>query len=175
MTQREDFLRGIRTAVEGSPYVVTANDDGIDVTLDIVDAKWFGLYHKEGLHRVFTYHVEVPEDGTYSVTDDSRTVEWLAGVPTISGSVERTRGRVIERSSEKVWALGEDLRFGAVVDYKFNSEEGRRLIKAVAETLGLKERRGGAEKIGLYFAILGGAGALLTLLVLGVLALLGEL
>ena len=77
----------------------------------------------------------MPGDGTYAVTDDSRTVEWEAGVPTISGSVERTKGRVYERSTEQVWALGEDFRFGKVVDYKFNSEEGRRVIKAVAKRL----------------------------------------
>lgn len=175
MTERDDFFRNMQTAVEETPYVLTETERGLDLTLDIVDAKWYGLYFKEGLHRVYTYHVELPGDGTYTVTDDSRTVEWQAGVPTISGSVERTRGRVYDRSSEKVWALGEDFRPGKVVDYRFDSEEGRRLIRAVADRLGLKEKRGRDEKIGLYFAILGGAGALLTLVVLGVLALLDRL
>jgi len=170
VSERKDFIRAIQGAVEGTPYVVTETDSGFDVTLDIVDAKWFGLYHKEGLHRVHTQHVEVPGDGTYSITDDSRTVEWLAGVPTISGSVERTRGRVVEVSSEKVWALGEDLRPGMVVDYRFDSREGRALVRSAAESLGLKLQRGGAEKIGLYFALVGGAGALLTLIVLAVLS-----
>jgi hypothetical protein len=175
VAEREDVVRDIRASVEGTPYVVTATDRGFDLTLDIVDAKWFGLYFKEGLHRVYTHHVEVPGDGTYTVTDDSRTVEWQAGVPTISGSVHRARGRVLEVSSEKVWALGEDLRPGAVVDYRFSSEEGRHLIRAVADSLGLKERRGRDEKIGLYVAILGGAGALVTLVVLALLALSGKL
>lgn len=175
VTEREDFARSIQTAVEGTPYVVTETDAGLDLTLDIVDAKWYGLYFKEGLHRVHTYHVELPGDGTYRVTDDSRTVEWQAGVPLVTGSVERTRGRVYERSAEKVWALGEDFRPGKVVDYRFNSEEGRLLIRTVAERLGLKEERGRDEKIGLYFAILGGAGAVLALVVLAVLALLGQL
>ena len=175
MTQGEEFLRRIRKSVKGMPYVVDETDSGFDLTLDIVDAKWFGLYHKEGLHRVHTYHVEVLRDGTYSVTDDSRTVEWQAGVPTLSASVERTSGRVWERSSEQVWALGEDLRFGPVVDYSFSSEEGRQLINAVADSLGLKPRRGRDEKIGLYVAILGGVGALVTVIVLAVLALLGKM
>ena len=173
MAERQEFVRSIRTAVEGTPYVVTETDDGVDVTLDIVDAKWFGLYHKEGLHRVYTHHVELPGDGFYKVTDDSRTVEWQAGVPTVSGSVERTRGRVYERSFEKVWALGEDFRPGLVVDYRFNSEEGRQLITAVAKRLGLKQQRGRDQKIGLWFAILGGVGALLVVIVLGLLELLG--
>ena len=165
MAQTEEFLRQVRKSVKGTPYVVTKTDSGFDLTLDIVDAKWFGLYHKEGLHRVHTYHVEVVGDGTYTVTDDSRTVEWQAGVPTLSASVERTRGRVWERSTEQVWALGEDLKFGPVVDYRFNSEEGRQLISAVADSLGLKQRRGRTEKIGLYFALLGGVGAIATVIV----------
>ena len=173
MAQTEEFLRKIRKSTKGTPYVVDETDDGFDLTLDIVDAKWFGLYHKEGLHRVHTYHVEVRDDGTYSITDDSSTVEWEAGVPTLSASIERTRGRVWERSSEKVWALGEDLKFGPVVDYRFNAQEGRQLISAVADSLGLKERRGRDEKIGLYVAIFAGAGAVLTVVVLIVLALLG--
>ena len=173
MAQTEEFLRQIRKSVKGTPYVVDETDEGFDLTLDIVDAKWFGLYHKEGLHRVHTYHVNVGRDGTYSITDDSQTVEWEAGVPTLSASVERTRGRVWERSTEKVWALGEDLRFGPVVDYKFNADEGRELIDAVAENLGLKQQRGRDEKIGLYVAIFAGVGALVTVIVLAVLALLG--
>lgn len=175
MTERGEFFRAIKTSVEGTPYVVTETDDGVDVTLNIVDAKWYGLYFKEGLKRVHTQHVALPGDGTYSITDDSQTVEWQAGLPTISGSVERTRGRVRERSFEKVWALDENLEPGLVVDYRFNSEEGRQLVTAVAERLGLRRQRGRDEKIGLWFAILGGAGALLTLIVLGVLALLGQL
>ena len=175
MTERSEFVRSIETAAEGTPYVVARTKRGFDLTLDIVDAKWFGLYHKEGLHRVYTHHVEVPYDGTYEVTDDARTVEWQAGVPTISGSVERIRGRVLELSSEKVWALGEDLRPGAVVDYRFNSEEGRHLIRAVADRLGLEPRRGRDERIGLFFAVLGGAGALVTVVVLVALELLGRL
>src|SRR5687767_14934069 len=173
MAQTDEFLRQIRQSVKGTPYVVEETDEGFDLTLDIVDAKWFGLYHKEGLHRVHTYHVEVRDDSTYSVTDDSRTLEWEAGVPTLSASVERTTGRVWERSTEKVWALGEDLRFGPVVDYTFNSEEGRQLITAVADSLGLKQERGRDEKIGLYVAIFAGVGALVAVVVLGVLALLG--
>ena len=174
MSQDEEFLRKIRESVKGTPYVVDETDEGFDLTLDIVDAKWFGLYHKEGLERVHTYHVQLVGDGTYTVTDDSRTVEWQAGVPTLSASVEVTRGRVWERSSEKVWALGEDLRFGPVVDYRFNSEEGRQLITAVADSLGLKEPRGRDEKIGLYLAMLGGVGALVTVIVLGVVRTVGQ-
>ena len=164
----------MRRATEGPPYRVTKTDTGLDVGLDIVDEQWFGSYSAAGLRKAYVHHVAVPDDGTYSVTDDALTVEWEAGVPTLSGSVERSRGRVWELSAEKVWAFDSKGDFGRVVDYRFDSEEGRRLVTGVAKQLGLKQKRGGEEKIGLVVALVGGVGAVLALVVLGVLALLGR-
>lgn len=171
---RQDFLDGVRQAAAGTPYVVTATDAGFDVTLDIVDAQWFGLFDKAGLDKVYIHHVAVADDGTYTVTDDSRTVEWVAGVPRASASAERVYGRVKEFGVQKVWALDEHGRFGPVVDFRFNSEEGRDLVKGVAQQLGLKEKRGAAERTGLVFALVAGVGSVITLLALLVLALLGK-
>lgn len=171
---RQDFLDGVRQAAAGTPYVVTATDAGFDVTLDIVDAQWFGLFDKAGLDKVYIHHVAVADDGTYTVTDDSRTVEWVAGVPRASASAERVYGRVKEFGVQKVWALDEHGRFGPVVDFRFNSEEGRDLVKGVAQQLGLKEKRGAAERTGLVFALVAGVDSVITLLVLLVLALLGK-
>lgn len=171
---RQDFLDGVRQAAAGTPYVVTATDAGFDVTLDIVDAQWFGLFDKAGLDKVYIHHVAVADDGTYTVTDDSRTVEWVAGVPRASASAERVYGRVKEFGVQKVWALDEHGRFGPVVGFRFNSEEGRDLVKGVAQQLGLKEKRGAAERTGLVFALVAGVGSVITLLVLLVLALLGK-
>ena len=75
------------------------------------------------------------------------------------GSRERIQGRVIEFGAQKVWAFDEHGNFGVQADYRFNSEEGRDLINGVAEQLGLKQRRGGAEKIGLYVGVVGAVGA----------------
>ena len=42
---------------------------------------------------------------------------------------------------------------GRVVDYTFNSEEGRDLIVMVGKELGLDLKAGSAERIGLYAAL----------------------
>jgi hypothetical protein len=173
VARRGAFHQLVDQATQGTPYVVTPTDDGFDVTLDIVDEQWFGLFHREALKRVYTHHVAVRDDDTYSVTDDSRTVEWQAGIPRLSGSVERTRGRVKELSAEKIWAIDEHGTIGKVVDYSFSSETGRGVIRAAADQLGLRERRGLEERIGIAFAVLGGVGALITLVVLGATELLG--
>lgn len=170
----EEFRRRVEAATEGTPYVVTATEAGFDVSLDIVDTQWIGIFNEAGLAKVYTHHVSVPGDGTYSVTDDARTVEWVAGVPQVTGSAERMYGRVKEFGVQQVWALDEQGRFGQVVDFRFDSEEGRDLVSGVADQLGLRQKRGAAEKTGLIFGVVGGVGAVLTLVVVLVLFLMGR-
>lgn len=164
--ERGRMLEAVRRSTAGTPYVVTETPSGFDVALDIVDAQWFGLYSAEGLTKVFVHHVAVPGDGTYAVTDDAFTLEWEAGVPTLSASVERTRGHVKEVGFEKVWAFDRSGRFGKVVDVRFDSERGRRLIRDAAKDVGLDRERGNAERIGLVVAVIGALGALLTVVLL---------
>lgn len=157
------FREAVAAAAAGTPYVVEATEQGFDVRLDVANAAWFGLFNKAGLSRVHVHHVVVRDDGRYSVTDDVRSVDWVAGVPRIAVDAERIRGRVIALGREKVWAFDTQGRFGAQADFRFDSEEGRELVTGVAEQLGLEIRRGTEERIGLVFAI----GTLVALVVLG--------
>lgn len=167
-----EFYRRVQEAAAGTPYVVQETDSGFDVTLDIVDARWYGLFDKAGLHKVYTHHVAVPESGVYTVTDDSRTVEWVAGAPTL-GRAERMHGRVKEFGVQKVWAFDAQGNFGVQADYRFSSEEGRDLISGVADQLGLELRRGTAEKAGLYIGIGAAIASAIVLVLLVVAALTG--
>lgn len=175
MGHREDFLAAVQQATSGTPYAVTPTESGFDVALNIVDAQWYGVLNKAGLSKAYTHHVSVPEDGTYSITDDSREVEWVAGVPRLSGSASRQVGRVKEFGVQKVWAFDENGQFGKVVDYRFNSEEGRDLVTMIGDNLGLKQERGTSEKIGLWVALLTIAGLVIAGIVIGILALAGAL
>jgi hypothetical protein len=175
MSAEQQFFEDVRAAAEGTPYRVTKTDDGFDVALDIVDAQWYGLFNKAGLKRLFIHHVEFKDDGVFSITDEARTLEWVAGTPRIAASAGVTKGRVISFSREKVWAFDEHGNFGVQADYRFNSEEGRGLIETVAKRLGLEQRRGTEEKIGMFFAALAIGGLLIGGIVVGILALLGTL
>jgi hypothetical protein len=159
------FAEKVREAAEGTPYVVTDTDDGFDVTLDVVDAQWYGVFNRAGLHKVWTWQVKVEGD-TYSITDASRTVEWVAGTPRVAGSIEVFRGRAIEFGTEKIWAFDEHGRFGRVADYRFDSREGRDLVEGIGSQLGLEQKRGTAERLGLVFGVIGAAGAVITVIVL---------
>lgn len=166
------FERAVREAAEGTPHVVTRTRGGFDVTLD-VGGRWAGPLHDAGLREVHTQHVLVADDGTYTVTDDVQTVEWEAGVARLSGSAHRVRGRAVQRGVEQTWTVGRD-GFRKTSDVRYDDGQGRALIRAAGEELGLTERRGGAERIGLLVAALAAVGAVVALLVLGALELLGS-
>lgn len=163
----------VRGAAAGTPYVVTHDERGFTVGTDLADAQWWGAFNRAGMKRSISHEVRVRQDGTYSITDVWREVDWVAGTPRIAASAGVNRGRLIHRGAEKVWALDDEGRISAVVDYRFDSSEGRDLVVAAADSLGMAQVRGTAERIARVFAWVGGVGALITLVVLVVAALLG--
>lgn len=137
--QLERFRDAVAERTEGTPYAVTAREDAFDVGLNIVDARWFGLYTAQGLKRAFVHRVKVNGD-RYMITDRTYTVSWAAGAPRLSLHADGFVGRKYQFSFNRTWAFNEQGEPSKVVDYTFSSEEGRALIKAAARDLGLKER-----------------------------------
>jgi len=74
-----------------------------------------------------------------------------------------------------VWAFDKHGDFGVQAEYRFDSEEGRRLITGVAGELGLVQRRGTEERIALVAAAVALGGLLVGGIVLAVLALMSAL
>lgn len=168
-----ELERQVREAAAGTPYVVTSSDDGFDVAVELADAQWWGAFNRAGLSRQFTHRVRLLDESRFSITDVSREVEWVAGTPRIAARGAVRKGRIIEKRREKIWALGDDGRLGAVVDYRFDSAEGRDLVTSAAQSLGLEQQRGLAERIGLLVGLVALVGAALTAVVLLVLLALG--
>ncbi|TQL66222.1 hypothetical protein FB381_0071 [Nocardioides albertanoniae] len=156
-----------KRATEGSPYTVTPTSRGFDVSLDLVNAKWYGLFNKSGVTASFVHHVSADANGTYRILDDKVTFTWSAGIPT-QFRYTRVQGRIYSVGFEKSWGITEGGDLGQITDYKFSSEEGRAFIKVAAKALGMREKMPAAAVIALGFALLGGLGAMLTLIVLGV-------
>ena len=153
--QLEPFHDAVLRHTEGTPYTVTARDDGFDVGIDIVDARWFGIYSAQGLNRVFVHRVKV-EGKQYTITDRTYSVSWSAGVPRLKLNAEAFVGRKYQFSAQKTWALNDERKPAKVVDYKFSSEEGRGMIKAAAREVGLKERMPWSVKAPLIVGIAAG-------------------
>ncbi|MCY7396274.1 MAG: hypothetical protein LH468_09025 [Nocardioides sp.] len=175
MSLTQEFADRVRVAAEGTPYAVTDVEGGFDLRLELVDAQWWGVLNRAGLRRTFTHEVRIDEtDRSFSVTDVSRDLEWVAGTPRISARGGFQRGRILSRRRETIWAFDDSGRPAKVVDYRFDSEEGRDLAVTVGRRLELTQHRGTAERMGLVMGVIGGAGAVLTVLVLLVLLLLGR-
>jgi hypothetical protein len=174
MSTRQALLDRMRAATQDGPYVVNETADGFDMEIDIVDAQWFDLMRLNGLQRVFTYEVRLDEEQQrYSITDVAHSVSWDAGSgpdgpPTLHREQSTERGRVYSKSFHI--ETGVDARTGAVgtpVNYRFDSSEGREIIRGVLEENGWSEQMGAEQKIGLVVAGL----TVAALVVVGIVAL----
>lgn len=179
MSASEELVEAVRARVADTPYTVRVTDVGFDVGLDLVDTTYYTLMHQKRLEKTFTHRVTLDEESrTLSITDDSHELTWERGVdvtggvpvPRLGARLSRAMGRLESKSFEKTWAVDEDGRFGKVVDYAFDSAEGRRLVREPAAALGWRERAGTPQRIGVAVAI--GAGVLALVVVVLLLLLL---
>jgi hypothetical protein len=133
------FRDAVAAAAHDTPYTVVDTKKGFDVQLDMANAHWWGLFNRAGLRKTFRWRV-VERGSHFTITDRQREMRWQAGVPALGGTLQGQSGRILTLSREKIWALSDRGRIEAVVDYKFNSREGRDLIRLVARQQGLTER-----------------------------------
>jgi hypothetical protein len=161
----------VEAAVADSPYVVTRTGEGFDLTINLADAQWYGVLNKAGLKHDYAYHVTVEGDH-FKIKQSWKRVEWAAGVPT-SFEVEGGSGRIIEWGYQKSWAFDEHGKFTKVVDYNFTSQEGLKLIRDLAEPLGLGERRPMEMNLAMVVAMIAIIGAVATLIAVPLVFLLG--
>ncbi|WP_151523340.1 hypothetical protein [Serinicoccus kebangsaanensis] len=159
----------VRQAVEtdGGGLTVERTDGGFDVCADVHDRRVVDVAYRAGVRELTIHHVAVDEtEGTFTVTDDVRSVAWEAGIggPRIAlrASLSRSLGtfRRVELGSR--WRRGADGRPEKVAGYAYDSAQGRRLVERVAEQMGLRQRMNTWAKVGLGFAAVGLLGALVA-------------
>lgn len=165
------LYESLRRSTEGSPYIVEPTPKGFDFKVDIANAQWWDLLGRSGLTKSYVHHVKVIDSRTYSITDDLLTITWNVGVPTAQRTYKRTYGRNISIGFGKAYALDNDLKPAEVYSYTYSTEESRRMIQSAARALDMKEKWPAAAIFGLVFGIIGGFGAVVTLITLGILRL----
>jgi hypothetical protein len=155
----QELVAAVRQATEGTPYTVQERPYGFDVTIDVVDARWYTLLRANGLKKVFTYEVRLDEGARkLSITDVANTVTWsggsgLSGSPSLRAERSFQRGRVYQYSMGK--EVGVDARTGEPglpVDYSFSASEGRDLVRRAARAAGWSEKMGGEQLGAVIFA-----------------------
>lgn len=177
MSTSAELIAALRERTADTPYTVVETDKGFDLTVDVADARWLTLLKAHGTKQVFTHEVALDEARQrLTITDVASSLDWSAGGSTPRLRAERSvqRGRVYQKSFRKEYGVDADTgEAGAVVDYAFDSSEGRDLVREVAAAHGWSEAMGTEQKIGLVVGI--GALVLVVLgfLVWGLVALLG--
>ena len=114
--------------------------EGADLVAEwkIVDARWYEIFAKASLTKVFKVLLKLDETrGEVRALDQEWTVEWRAGVPILARSAEAFRGQKVEVSFGTAYAFKEDLSgFGKVYEYRFKTSEIKDPLVEIAQQHG---------------------------------------
>jgi hypothetical protein len=127
--QSPEALRGALLGLnrDSAPWQVRdGGPEGVDLVAEwkIVDAQWYEIFAKAGLSKVFRILIKFDADrGEVRTLDQEWTVEWRAGVPSLSLAASAFRGQKVEMSFGTAFAFREDLSYGKVYEYRFATKE----------------------------------------------------
>lgn len=103
----------------------------------IVDAKWYQIFARAGLERVFKVLMKFDETkGEVRAVDQEWELEWRAGVPSLALSASAFRGQKAEISFGAAYAFREDASYGKVYEYRFNTKELKAPLIEAAQAAG---------------------------------------
>jgi hypothetical protein len=110
-----------------APFVVRDGAaEQVDLVAEwrIVDAVWYEIFAKAGLTKVFKVLMRLdPQKREVRAVDQEWSVEWRAGIPSLSLAAEAFRGQKTELSFGTAYAFTETGGYGEVYRYKFSTSE----------------------------------------------------
>lgn len=110
-----------------APFVVRDGaPEKVDIVAEwrIVDASWHEIFAKAGLKRTFRILMRLaPDKQEVRAVDQEWSVEWHAGIPSLSLAAEAFRGQKKEISFGAAYAFTENGGYGEVYRYKFATGE----------------------------------------------------
>jgi hypothetical protein len=125
-----------------APYqIVDGTAQNVDLIAEwkIVDAKWYELFAKANLTKVFRIYMKFdPVKHEVRTKDEEFTVEWRAGVPSLSMSVSKFQGQVTSVEFGAAYAFTEQLAPGQVYNYRFSTSEMKKPIQEAVAACGWK-------------------------------------
>ena len=131
---REEVLNALMSLNRPTaPFrLVDGQAENVDLIAEwkIVDAQWHELFAKASISKVFRIYLKLDaEKHEVRAMDREYSVEWRAGVPTLSVSVQAFKGQKQEISFGSAYAFSETLAPGQVYKYRFNTSEIKRPIQ----------------------------------------------
>ena len=125
---------------ETAPYqIIDGKAENVDLIAEwkIVDAKWYELFAKANLTKVFRIYMKFDAaKNTVRAKDEEYTVEWRAGVPSLSLSVSKFQGQMTSVEFGAAYAFTEEFKPGVVYNYRFNTNEIKKPIQEAVAASG---------------------------------------
>jgi hypothetical protein len=155
-----DFLTGTKRPATGTPalpepavierilslnratapwQVISGAAENVDLIAEwkIVDARWYEIFGKASLTKVFRIYLKL-DDAAHEVRamDREYTLSWSAGIPSLSAVVSSFKGQTTSVEFGSGYAFTETLAPGQVYKYKFNSNEIKKPIQDAVNACG---------------------------------------
>jgi hypothetical protein len=122
-----DKLREEILSINDFDAPVTAKEEKpnrIRLTWKYVDAKWWEILKKAGLHKTYELIIILDESThTARLIDVTKAISWGAGPTEASASWVGTRGIIFALEIGKAWGIKENFSLGKIYDYRFNPSE----------------------------------------------------
>lgn len=125
---------------ETAPYrIIDGSSEKADLIAEwkIVDAKWYEIFVKANLTRVFRIYMKFDEaKHEVRAKDEEYTMQWKAGVPSLSVSVQKFQGQMTSVEFGTAYAFTEELAPGQVYKYRFSTNEIKKPIQEAVASYG---------------------------------------
>lgn len=108
------------------PVEVTEKKGVLRITWKYLDAKWYEIMSKHGIHEAYTLRVALNERRHLAtLTDIKRSVTWGKGLDFLQLGFVAFRGVSLDVEIGKAWGITECFRPGAIYNYHFKTSEIR--------------------------------------------------
>lgn len=107
-------------------HIIDGASEGVDLIAEwkIVDARWYELFAKASLQKVFRIFLKLDDTRKHVRAQDREyEIAWRAGVPTMSAAAKGFRGQKWSVEYEKSYGITEDLSIGEQYKYLFKTSE----------------------------------------------------
>jgi len=116
-----------------APYrIIDGASEKVDLIAEwkIVDAGWYEIFAKASLTKVFRICMKFDEtEHEVRAKDEEYTVEWKAGVPSLSLSISKFKGQTTSVEFGAAYAFTEEGVPGQVYKYRFSTAEIKKPVQ----------------------------------------------
>jgi hypothetical protein len=125
---------------ETAPYqIIDGSAENVDLIAEwkIVDATWYEIFAKANVSKVFRIYMKFDEaKHQVRAKDEEYTVEWKAGIPSLSMSASKFQGQTTSIEFGTAYAFTEELKPGQVYKYRFSTNEIKKPIQEAVTACG---------------------------------------